>query len=736
MKRKAIVTVFLISLIIGSCKREYGEFYDPPVGQKGEIYKQLAADPSLSVFVSAIDRVPGLKTELSSSGLFTVMAPDNDAFKQYFAQNTSYKTIEAIPVDTLTPLIKFHIMKWMLFQIDFLNPGLTGTDFSMFKYETRATISTYKEHAASGKDLPIFYTSKLAQVYTPSFFSNFGVTAKDYSDVYGSGATVNTTTKMNIMGASVKKTDIVGGNGVYYIIDRVIQPPLNIAQELDTNPEYVDYNKLMKKSFLSYSYNKAGTIAQGNNGDVNNDGLVDSLWVRNYTTDANLDNENPLSSNKRDRISLSAFIPSKTAFQQYLNTKLLPSFYNVMDSIPRHTLLMLYKSHITNTLDWPSKIDKGFVANILGDKLSTVSRGDIRSIKMASNGFFYCLNKVVEPKAFTAVPGPAFFSTKYWYFAEMLGLTGLLPSLSSSDFTYTMFAPTNSAFNQRNIYWDPAPLNGVPGFYRKVGATSTALSLVEITAIIGQHIILEKGMSVSNLADGFYPTQNTSFIAVENGKIHGSERDTIPTIIEPDIKMTNGYFHGIDKLIVNPQKSIYELISGVNATAIPPVNPEYLKFKELCTAALTTLSKDFGSIMAVDANKKFTLFVPSNEAIIAAQVAGKLPKTGAVTPNTTLTAAIRAQLLSYIKFFFVPEQQIFTDGKLLGPFLTSKLDATSTPGNDIFVPMTIMLPALTVKDNKGTTAKVDLLQPLLYPQNRLCKDGVVQIIDNAFTSQY
>ena len=181
-------------------------------------------------------------------------------------------------------------------------------------------------------------------------------------------------------------------------------------------------------------------------------------------------------------------------------------------------------------------------------------------------------------------------------------------------------------------------------------------------SIVGNHIILEKSLSSANFTDGFYPTQNTSFIAVEKGKIHGSERDTIPNIIEPDLKMSNGYFHGIDKLIVNPAKSIYELIAGTNATAIPAVTPEYLKFKELCSAA-GILSKDFGSITAIDANKKFTLFVPSNDVLIAAQVAGKLPKTGAVTPNTSLTAADKLRLIAYLKCFFIPEQQIFTDGK-------------------------------------------------------------------------
>ncbi|MEI6678326.1 MAG: fasciclin domain-containing protein [Mariniphaga sp.] len=734
MKRKAIVTVFIISLIIGSCKREYGVFYDPPKGQKGAIYQQLAADPTLSTFVLAIDKVPGLKDELSSSGLFTVMAPDNDAFTSFFAKNALYKSVDAIPVDTLAPLIKFHIMKWMLFQVNFLNPGLTGIDYSMFKYETRATVA-YKERTITGKLLPIFYTSKLAQVYTPNYLANSGVTTADYTDIYGTSSVLNTTTKMNVMGASVKKTDIAGGNGVYYIIDRVIQPPANIAQELDNNPEYVDYNKLLKSSFVSYSYNKAGTIAQGNNGDVNGDGLVDSLWVRNYRSDANLDNENPLSSNKRDRLSLSAYIPSKAAFKQYLDTKLLPAFFNNADSIPKHTLLMLFQSHITNTLDWPSKIDKGYVANILGDKLTGVTRADIISKKMASNGFFYCLNKVIEPKAFSAVTGPAFFSSKYWYFAEMLVMTGMLPSLTSTDMAFTILAPTNTAFNKRNIYWDNNPVNGIPGFYRKVGGVSTALGLTEIMAITGNHIILNKSMSVSGLVNGYYPLQNSTYIAIENGKIHGSERDSIPNIIEPDLKMSNGYFHGIDKLIINPQKSVFDQINGTNATAVPPITPEFLKFKELCSAA-GILAKDFGSIMAVDANKKFTLFVPSNAALIAAQVAGKLPKTGAVTPNTVLTAANKLQLISYLRYFFVPEQQIFTDGLLKGTFLSFKLDALSTPGNDIFVPVTISLPILTVTDNKGTVGKVDILQPLVFPQNTLCKDGVIQITDNAFTSQY
>lgn len=744
MKRK-VIFVFIISLIIFSCKRQFGDFYDPPTGQKGQIYLQLAANPSLSTFVSAIDKVPGLKQELSSSGLFTVMAPDNHAFVQFFASHPSYGSVDGIQADTLAALVKFHIMKWMLLQDHFLNPGAIGTttlpDFSTFKYLTRAT-TKYNEKLTATRELPIYYDNKMLQVYTPNFFTYFSVTPTDYSNVYGAGTVLNEETKINVMGAQVKELNITGGNGVYYVIDKVLSPPMNVAQELDNNAEYSEYNQLLKKRFVTYTYNAAGTLAQGNNGDINNDGLVDSMWTRNYSTDVNFDKENPMMPDNKTKLSLSVFIPSKSAFTQYMNTKLLPNFENNIDSIPSHTLKLLYQGHITNEMNWPSRIDAGYVASTLGDKPIAVTRSNIISVKMASNGLFYCTDNVAEPKAFTAVTGPAFFSKKYWYFAEMIVQSGGLGVLTSSGLKYTIFAPTDIAFMKRTIYWIKTPVSGAAaGFYRVDPATlvQTAVSSTEIATIVNSHVVLNNELVVGSIPDGFYPSPNTSFIVVQNGKVFGSERDTIPNIIESNIKMSNGYFNGIDKLMMAPQQSIYAMINGTNATAVPPVTPEYLKFKELCSAA-GILATDFGTITAAAANRKFTLFVPSNESIIAAQnlypAAGSLPQTGA-QGSTTITTAMKTQLLAYIKGFFVPDKQICTDGKILGPFNTSNLNITaSTPGNDVFYQLTISLPMLTVKNSKGTSALVDLSQPLIYPQNRLCTDGVVHIINNAFTSQY
>ena len=727
---KMIVAVFIF-LVFFACKREYGSFYDPPKNQELDIYKQLSKDSTLSIFVAAVDKVPGLKAELSSSGLYTIVAPNNSAFKAYFSNSLVYKSLQDIPIVTLTQMIKYHIMKWMMFKVDFNKPGLTKNNFALFKYETRADV-VYADVSNTVKPRNIYYSSKMIQVYTPPFFSFYSVASSDYTGIYGPTASINTKTQMNVMGASVLESDIAAGNGVIHKIDHVLTPPLNIAQELDTNPEFKTYNSILKKRFLSYTYNKAATIAQGNNGDVNGDGLVDSLWTRTYATDVNLDVENPIGADKISSLSLSAFIPNNATFQNYLNTQLLPNFSNNIDSIPDRTLTLLFRSHITNNLDWPSRVARGYAQSVLADKVN-IAQSDIQSSKMASNGLFYTTSKVVEPSAFTTAGGPAFFSSQYWYFAEMLLETSILSYLQSDAVTYTVFAPTNTAFKNRGIYWDNSPVIsapvgnlpavvGAPGFYKTGGV---ALKVSEMTSLVGNHIVVGYNLP-STMTPGFYPTLNSSFIVAENSGFHGAERDTIPKIIDPDRIKSNGRFQGINKLIYNPQMSIYDLINSSTTT----VNPQYLKFKELISAA-GLLAKDFVNITSVDAGKKFTLFVPSNASIIAAQLAGKLPKTGA--EGTTVITDF-AKLMSYLNYFFIPEIQIFTDGKRTGTFSTNK----KLPGTAlIYKTVTVSSPSannLVVTDDTGVAAKVDMLIP--RQQNSIAVDGVVQIIDNAFTSQY
>lgn len=742
MKSKTIVTLLFLSLVISNCQRDFEAlpFYRAPEGQLGSLYEQLAAEERFSTFVSAIDKVPGLKDELSSSGLFTIMAPDNDAFQDFFASHPTFKSIDLIPEDSLALIVKYHIMKWMLFKINFMNPGLTKENFSSYKYESRATL-VYKENTASGGQKAIFYPSKMLQVYTPNFLALNYITAQDYTSVYGPGSSLSASSMMNVMGATVTQPDLASGNGVIHVIDKVLVPPPTLTQELEINSEYHEFINLMKERFLSYTYNSAATIAQGNNGDITGDGLVDSLWNRNFDFNAFLDNENPKNASTQALFSLTAFIPQRSVFTNYLNNTLTAGFANDVDSIPDRTLNLLFQSCFSQELYWPSRAYSGNVTNLLGNKI-ILTQNDVNRIKMTSNGILYELKAVNEPDAFKAVTGPALLSSQYWYFAEMLVKTGLLSSLTKEGTKFTILCPTNQAFQNFGIFYDPSPGSlGPPGFFRTAGTTTSALSVKQLIPLVGNHIIVNQDIPASGLVDGFYPTLNNSIIVIEGGNIHGSVRDTIPQIIDPDNIRSNGYFHGINKTILDPLSSIFVIINSASdwdADPLALVNPQYTKFKELCDAA-GILTKDFGSITQVDVDKKFTLFVPSNDAITAAQIAGLLPATGEVVPNTIIDDALKARLESYIRYFFIQNKQALTDGKTTGTFFTAKKDILSTPMNPIYIPAMITNPGGVLTFNEigtGATGTVTMTDQVLYPQNTIAKDGIIQIIDNAFTSQY
>jgi len=747
--RKLVVFIILISIIICGCERKYGAFYDPPEGEEGVIYKQLASDARFSTFVSAIDKVPGLKDELSSSGLYTIMAPDNEAFNKFFASHPTYR-LDVIPVDTLSLIVKYHIMKWMAFQVNFLYPGITKDNFSVFKYQSRANMA-YSETTQLGRSRAIYYDSKMLQVYTPNFLSLYRMTEQDYAGIYGAGSTLAVETKMNVMGAKVTQIDISSGNGVIHVIDKVLVPPLNIIQKLTTDSEYSQFSQLMNNRFRSYTYNSAGTIAQGNYGDINGDGLIDSLFNRIYSFDDYLDIENPVSFTNAP-ITLTAFGPSKLAFTDYLNNTLGPGFKNNTDSIPNRTLNLLYQAHFSNTILWPSKVYAGEAINLLGDKIK-VTQSDIIESSMLSNGAFYKVNKVIEPTAFKSITGPALLSLNNWYFAEMVVSTGLLSALSAEGTKYTLLCPSNEAFIKFGIFWYQYPPFGAKaGFYRTTApGVYSSISATMLKSLVGNHIIINKELSAGQITDGFYPTFNNSFILVEGGKIHGALRDTVSVIVDPDHHQSNGYFHGISKPIMYPLNSIYTTINSASSwnyipTPIAPVvTPEYTKFKELVIAAGIN-SKDFIAITAVDVDKRFTLFVPSNNAITAAQVAGILPKTGAVLPNEPNVSGVindlvkRARLEAYLRYFFIQQKQILTDGTITGIFATSKKDPVlSTPTDPVYIKASITYTGGVVTFNEigaTSTGIVDMTQPTIYPQNKLAQDGIIQIINNAFTSKY
>ncbi len=111
-RTKLLGLLALSCIIITSCKdvlnRE--DRYKRPDWLAGKVYTQVKADPDLSTFAKCIE-LTGYDTIIDVSGSYTVFAPNNEAFTVYLQSHPEYNTVEDIPVDVLSNLVKYHIVQ-------------------------------------------------------------------------------------------------------------------------------------------------------------------------------------------------------------------------------------------------------------------------------------------------------------------------------------------------------------------------------------------------------------------------------------------------------------------------------------------------------------------------------------------------------------------------------------------------------------------------------------------------
>ena len=138
-----IITLLLITLIVISCKDDDDNIIKPPVTL--DLIDSAKIDPNLSIFVAALDRSE-LTTTLKGKGPFTVLAPNNEAFKALYAELEVIDLTE-IPVPTLKNILLNHVIADSKLSTSNLTSG-TGSG-----YKTTLATGT----AAPGINLNIYF---------------------------------------------------------------------------------------------------------------------------------------------------------------------------------------------------------------------------------------------------------------------------------------------------------------------------------------------------------------------------------------------------------------------------------------------------------------------------------------------------------------------------------------------------------------------------------------------------
>ncbi|MFK7904814.1 MAG: fasciclin domain-containing protein, partial [Chitinophagales bacterium] len=157
---------------------------------------------------------------------------------------------------------------------------------------------------------------------------------------------------------------------------------------------------------------------------------------------------------------------------------------------------------------------------------TTVTTADVE----ANNGVIHIIDKVLLPPSVvsTAINNPAFSTL-----VAAVVKANLVDALSSTG-PFTVFAPTNDAFDQLLVDLSVTSLDD--------------LTAADLLPILQYHVVSGNNVS-TGLSSGTVPTLNTEAslsIDVSNGVVINGDVN----VIIADVQSTNGVVHAIDKVLV------------------------------------------------------------------------------------------------------------------------------------------------------------------------------------------
>lgn len=490
----------LLAVFFSSCQKEWEEHYARPESIEGKIIEQLNADPDFSIFVEALARTR-IDRLVGKSGIYTVFAPTNKAFQDFFA-TSQYKSIQEIPVLELESMLNYHITTQMLFSFD-------------YKALKNRKVQTFN-------------------VGTTRFESRLGKTG----NVVGKHVEVIADDNVFMVNdANVVKPDIASANGAIHGIDKVLIPLKNIDEALAEKSNLSIFHDAVKRFQIKIfspelSFEDPET------------GLIDSVFY----TQSRLVNFN---SNQRQEVNiasekdrLTVFVPTNEAFNAFLAQ--YPQ-YNSLADIPSNVLEIIVAYHILyNQYKLASNLSGA--QRTSRTEMLTVVPGDIVSAdNIQSNGVYHVVSKVLVPPSLGTVGGKILLNADgdLSSFLSALEKTNLLTELFKTGDKFTVLAPTNEAFVNAGL--NVATMNGA-----------------QLDEYVRSHIVkgnifkeadLKEGKYLSTIGNGALKSTLSGGLAVLN---FANDRANLTAT---NINGSNGVIHKVDNVLLPPDETVLNLLN-------------------------------------------------------------------------------------------------------------------------------------------------------------------------------
>ncbi|MDP4289569.1 MAG: fasciclin domain-containing protein, partial [Bacteroidota bacterium] len=567
--------------------------------------------------------------------------------------------------------------------------------------------------------------NKSIPYFTDKFMNASGLSAADYNFFYPN----SNYTGFNVADAKVVHADIVAENGMIQEIDRVVLPRPNIEQYMASNSNYDLFRSLLAKLVYYVS-----------NGDLTHryhvlSGSNDSVYVKMYQAALAFspNNENYLNGNTDAQIGgFTMMVPTNDVLSAYTN-KIL-KYYKTFDLAPPQVLIDLLNAHMWTNMVWPSKFAH---SSNYQSETPTTTIANIVDKQLLSNGIFYGMNKVQEANVFRTIYSEPYLNPAYTLMTMALNAE-LKYSIINPSVKYTMFMMPDVSIRAAYYDWNTA-YNAwsytIPGSSADL-STNARDRLYRIL----QTSVTQPNVNPTDLSgSGVMEMWNNEYVKYNNNQIVASGNVDKGNYIQVDSVHTliNGNVYYTHEVVPAGKTSTGGLLTFTE-------NPIGYHLSALATADPTNFGYFYSYLInspVWDATNKvvvgmvsgsfYTIFVPTNAAIVNAVKAGILPgNTTTGVPNFTSSVSTdKDKVTRFIQYHILNKNTVATDGRKDGAFATLLQNSNGDP---TYVSVINSVPNnMSLRDAYNNNANV-----VISKSNNLSNRCVIHSIDNVLNYIY
>ncbi|MDA3817465.1 MAG: fasciclin domain-containing protein, partial [Prolixibacteraceae bacterium] len=690
-----IFTFILTLSAIYSCDKAKENYYERPEWLEPPIYQQLEERGNFTNYLKLVDKANYTQT-LNAAGYYTVFAPNDDAFSEYFSQN-GYSSVDDIDSILAKKIVTYSmcITPASYETIDDFQDGTTtatleSTLDKAFKRTTYNYKWVYKEAdengieryvidfnsspGVAGDATQIFNSNDFNQKNIPFFTSAYmaqeGISATDYNYFYPNAEL----TDFNVANAKVIEKDIWAENGIIHVVDKVIPPLNNLEEILEETDQCSEFKSILDKYIVEYKYafdNFQLKYEQSS-------GQRQDIYMKVYRGAAfNLNCENYLTFSQTSRQmdsqidGYTLFAPNNTAMQDFYNDKLFNYGYNSLDEMPDYIIREFVNAHMFMNTVWPTLFDA--TTNLYGEEARFDVNSNVKKIEMGSNGVFYAVDKVQATNAFSTVLADILLNPDYsLMYQALLDVEPMAENLKSTKARYLLFPISNDQFEQAGLAFNSTSNSWefTDDVYRPDLGSSAFTALQRLLYL---HIILLSNDEEIELltSSGVIKAYNEEYIAYNRGRIYGSgnSRATQPRITETiESGAINGQSYALSNAILFSNGNIGEVLSVTSISSDYKATQLMAYLRKIADATYvnddgidTYLSgcvynNENQEIKDISNTSFLTVFLPNDEAIAKAVEDGVLPAIENFA-NGTLGPEVLAQdnqtMENFIKYHII-----------------------------------------------------------------------------------